>query len=163
MAAVCKELADEIHALRDRVIADLGATHDYYTDTRLAWDIVDQFVAAGNTFVVKNTETGTQTTQADLAGKAQGYVAQHLAEATFQQFISIFENFFFDLLRLWLIAHPQSLGARTIDFRVILEASDKDAVTLLVVDRELNEIRYDRPAKWFEYLENRPARLSHTR
>jgi len=71
----------------------------------------NQFVASGNTFVIKNTATGSETTQADLAGKAQAYVARHLAEARFQQFISIFENFVFDLLRLWLRAHPQSLGA----------------------------------------------------
>jgi hypothetical protein len=73
-------LADDIRRLRDRVLADLNTAHDYYTDTMIAWVIVDQVVAAGNTFTINNTATGTQTTQADLAGKAQGYVAQHLAD-----------------------------------------------------------------------------------
>ena len=30
-------LAEDIQRLRDRVLADLGTPHDYYTDTRIAW------------------------------------------------------------------------------------------------------------------------------
>jgi hypothetical protein len=148
-------LADEIRGLRDRVLADLNAAHDYYTDTKIAWGIVDQFVAAGNTFVIRNTATGTETTQTDLAGKAQGYVTQHLAEATFQQFASIFENFFSDLLRLWLLAFPRSLSAKQVDFKTILDAPDQAALTLLVVNKELNEVMHDRPTDWFAYLEKK--------
>jgi hypothetical protein len=33
-------LADKIRALRDRVLADLNAAHDYYADSKFAWDIV---------------------------------------------------------------------------------------------------------------------------
>ncbi len=146
-------LADDIRRLRDRVLAELNTAHDYYTDTMIAWVIVDQFVAAGNTFTINNTATGTQTTHADFAGKAQGYVAQHLAEATFQQFISIFENFFFDFLRLWLLAYPQNLSRKTVEFNVVLDAPDKDAIILHVVNRKLNEALYERPAEWFKYLE----------
>jgi hypothetical protein len=29
-------LADKIRSLRDRVLADLNAAHDYYTDTKTA-------------------------------------------------------------------------------------------------------------------------------
>src|SRR5260370_39323927 len=81
-------LADELRALRDRVLAALTAAHDYYADTKKAWEIVDGFVARGETFTVKNIVTGTETTQADLAGKARGYISEQLPEATFQQFIS---------------------------------------------------------------------------
>src|SRR5262249_29947731 len=148
-------LADDIRALRDRVLADLKAAHDYYSDTKIAWGIVHQVVAAGQTFTIRNMTTGTVTTQADLAGKARGYVAEQLAEATFQQFISIFENFFFDLLRFWLLAYPQNLSGKKVDFKAVLEAADKDAITLLVVNRELNEVSYDRPTAWFAYLEDK--------
>jgi hypothetical protein len=148
-------LADDIRALRDRVLADLNSAHDYYTDTTIAWDMVRQVIAAGQTFSVRNMITGTVTTQADLAAKASGYVAGQLAEATFQQFISIFENYFFDLLRLWLLAYPQNLFGRKVDFQAVWDAPDKDAITLLVVNRELNEILYERPAAWFAYLEDR--------
>jgi hypothetical protein len=148
-------LADDIRALRDRVLADLKGAHDYYTDTKIAWDIVQQFIAAGHTFSIRNRMTGTVTTQSDLAGKARGYVAEQLTEATFQQFIAVFENFFLDLLRLWLLAHPQSLSQKMVDFQAVLDAPDKDAITSLVVDREANEVLYDRPAGWFKYLEKR--------
>jgi hypothetical protein len=150
--------ADEISGLRDRVLADLNAAHDYYTDTKMAWDLVNEMIAAGKTFTFKNTVTGTETTQAELAGKARGYVTEQLTEATFQQFISIFENFFFDLLRLWLLAYPRNLIGKKVDFKAVLDAPDKDAITLFVVNRELNEVLYERPTGWFEYL-NKLAKL----
>lgn len=148
-------LADDIRVLRDRVLADLNAAHDYYMDTKIAWRIVHKVIKAGNTFFVRNTVTGTMTTHADLVGKARGYVAEQLAEATFQQFVAVFEGFFFDLLRLWLMAYPQSLIGKKVDVRTILEASDKDAIILAAVNRELNEVLYERPTGWFAYLEDK--------
>jgi hypothetical protein len=148
-------LANQIRVLRDRVLADLNEAHDYYTDTQIAWDTVRRAIAAGHTFSVRNTTTGTVTTQADLAGKAQRYVAEQVAEATFQQFISIFESYFFELLRLWLLAYPQNLIGKKVDFKAILDAPDKEAITLQVVSKELNEILYDRPTGWFAYLEDK--------
>jgi hypothetical protein len=148
-------LSDDIRALRDQVLADLAIAHDYYTDTKIAWRIVHKVIAAGHTITVRNMTTGTVTTQAELATKARGYVAEQLAEATFQQFISIFENFYFELLRLWLTAYPLSMGKRMVDFKTILEQPDKDAITGLVVRKELNEVLYDRPTEWFAYLEDK--------
>src|SRR5579862_7773546 len=110
-------LAGDIQTLRDRVLAELNAAHDYYTDTKIAWDIVRQFTAAGRMFTIQNKATGTTTTQADLAGKARGYVAEQLTDATFQQFIAIFENYFFDLLHLWLMAYPKNLSGKKVDFK----------------------------------------------
>ena len=148
-------LADDLRLLRDHVLADLTAAHDYYADTKIAWKFIREHVAAGRTFTIRNMITGTVTTQADLASKAQRYVREQLAEATFQQFISTFENFFFDLLRLWLLAYPQNLIGKKVDFKAVLDAPDKDAITLLVIDKELNEISYDRPTTWFTYLEGK--------
>ena len=107
------------------------------------------------TFSLQNSATGTVTTHIDLPGKSRRYVAEQLAEATFQQFIAIFEIFYLDLLRLWLLAYPQSLSARKLDVKAILEAPDKDAIILIAVNRELTEILYDRPAGWFAYLEDK--------
>ena len=148
-------LSDDIRSLRDRVLADLNSSHDYYRDAKIAWRIVRKVVAAGTTFAIRNASTGTVTSQDDLAAKARGYVSEQLAEATFQQFISIFENFFFDLLRLWLMAYPQNLIGKKVDFKAVLDAPDKDAIALLVVNKELNEILYERPTGWFAYLEDK--------
>ena len=151
-------LADDIQALRERVLADLTAAHDYYTDTKIAWRIVHAAVKGGTKFANRNTTTGTLTTQADLVGKAPGYIAEQLAEATFLQFVSIFENFFFHLLRIWLAAYPQSLSEMKVVFQTVLDAPDKEAIVLHVVNRKVNDVLYDRPAKWFAYLEKK-ARL----
>jgi hypothetical protein len=148
-------LAADITALRDRALADLSAAHDYYTDTQIAWDIVRRFIDSGQTLSVRNMTTGTVTTQVELAGKSRGYVAEQLAEATFQQFISIFENYFFDLVRLWLTTYPKSLSGKKVDFKDVLDAPDKDAITARVVNKEVNEILYDRPTGWFDYLEDK--------
>jgi hypothetical protein len=148
-------LADDIRALRDRALADLNTAHDYYTDTKIAWLIVHNVVQAGNTFSIRNTTTGSVGSEADLAAKARAYVAVQLAEGTFQQFISIFENYFFDLLRLWLVAYPQNLSGRKVDFKAVLDAPDKDAIIFLVVGKELNEVMYERPTGWIAYLEDK--------
>ena len=52
-------------------------------------------------------------------------MSEQLAEATFQQFISTFENFFFDLLRLWLMAYPRNLIGKKVDFKDVLDEPDK--------------------------------------
>jgi hypothetical protein len=148
-------LSDDVRALRDRVLADLTSAHDYYRDTKIAWRLVHKVIAAGHIMAIRNTTTGTITTQATLAAKARGYVTEQLTEATFQQFISIFENFYFELLRLWLTAYPQNLGKKMVDFKSVLELPDKDAITQLVVRKELNEVLYDRPTEWFTYLEDK--------
>jgi hypothetical protein len=148
-------LADDLRALRDRALADLNTAHDHYTDTKVAWRIVHKLVRAGKAFTHHSRVTGTTTTQADLAARSREYVTEQLAEATFQQFISIFESFFFDLLRLWLLAYPRSLIGKRIDFQAVLDAPDKDALILLVVNKELNEVLYERPAGWFTYLEDK--------
>ncbi len=148
-------LSDDIRMLRARVIGDLNLSHDYYEDTKIAWRYLHNAVAAGQVFTIRNQTTGTVTTQVELASKARGYVTKQLTEATFQQFLSIFENFYFDFLGLWLTAYPQSLGKKMVDFKSILELPDKAAITQLVVRKELNEILYDRPKGWFEYLEEK--------
>ena len=78
-----------------------------------------------------------------MHSRRSGYVAEQLTQATFQQFISIFEHFFFELLRHWLTAYASSLGGRKVDFKAILDAPDKDSITQLVVNKEVNDVLYD--------------------
>ena len=53
------DLAEEIQAFRDRVLAELDSAHDYYTDTKIAWRLVHKIIAAGHKFTVRNPTTGT--------------------------------------------------------------------------------------------------------
>ena len=148
-------LADDIRALRDRTVAALVAAHDYFADTKTAWKTVAETVAAGRQYATTNPVTGTTTTAADLVAKAQGYVNGPLIGATFQQFLSAFETFVFDLLRLWLTAYPRSVAGRKLDFKTVLDAPDRDAIVAAVIGRELNDVLYERPAGWFAYLEGK--------
>ena len=170
-------LPDDIRMLRDRALVDLNAAYDYYSHTKIAWGIVRQSVSAGHTFALKTipevaiglepatdganspvldiSETGTKTTEAMLAAKARDYTEVQLPEANFQQFVSILEAFLTDFLRYWLLAYPESLSRRQVEFKAILEATDKDAITRFVVDTQLNEVTYKSPHDWFKYLDER--------
>lgn len=148
-------LADDIHALTSRTLSALNEAYDYYTDTKLGWDIVRFSIQAGASFSERSAATGTVTTESDLIHKSNRYVAEFLKQATFQQFISTFEAFLLDLLRLWLLAYPRSLKRKQIDFESILDAPDKDAIALLVVNKELLDVFYRKPADWFDYLRER--------
>ncbi len=146
---------DDLAALRDKSLADLATAHDYYTDTKMAWQMVQKIIADGQSLTIRNMTTGTITTEIELKAKVRGYIAGQLTETTFQQFMSIFEDFFFNMLRLWLTAYPQSLGKKTLDFKTILDLSDAHAITEHIVSKELYEVLYDRPAGWFAYLESK--------
>ncbi|HWG43423.1 MAG TPA: hypothetical protein VN688_11610 [Gemmataceae bacterium] len=148
-------LADDIRLLRDRVLADLNAAHDYHNESVFAWRTIHDLILFGTRFSFQNAVTGTISTQAEVLHKSLGYVSGQLTEATFQQFISIFEGFFFDFLRLWIAAYPRNLLGKKVDFKAILEAPDKDAIILLAVNKELNEVLYERPTSWFAYLEEK--------
>jgi len=145
---------DEIMVLRDRTLTELDRAHDYYSDTKIAWDIVRASARRSRAVSVKNIATGTETTQSDLVRKAPGYIAGQLTEATFQQFISIFESFIFDLLRIWLSAHPKSLAKKKFDcsFGEALDAPDKTAILALFIEREIVGIAYSKPSDWFSYV-----------
>ncbi len=148
-------LADDIRGLKDRVLADLRDAHDYFADSTLAWATVQKDIAAGAAIANHNVVTGTVTTPVELLNKSRRYITEYLAESTFQQFITIFENFLFAFLRLWLQAYPQSLKKKQIDFEGVLDAPDKDAIILLFINKELNEVLYKRPSDWFTYLEDK--------
>ena len=148
-------LADDIGQLADHSAAALDAIHDYYTHTKESWRLLQQiFETEDRKFTIRNMTTGVVVNEQDLLGLSQRYVADYLASSTFQQFVSLFEDFFFDLLRLWLATYPFRLSNKQIEFGMVLEAPDKSAITLAVVDKELNELKYKRVKDWFEYLES---------
>jgi hypothetical protein len=42
-----------------------------------------------------------------------------------------------------------------VEFKTVLQAPDKDTITQLVVNKELSEVLFERPAAWFVYLESK--------
>src|SRR5437870_10802543 len=100
-------LGDDIQALTTRTLSALKASHDYYTYTKRVWRLLQQIVKEGRKFTFRNLTTGTRIDEQVLLGRAQPYVT-YLMLSTFQQFIALFEDFFFGLLRYWLAVYPSS-------------------------------------------------------
>ena len=149
-------LRDDLEALRDRTLARLSDAHDYFTYTKGAWRTLQLAVQRdGLRFSLQNIATKTTVSERDLLARAQRYVAEDLASATLQQFVSTFENFLYDALRLWLLAYPKSLSSRQLSGRDILGLPDKAAIVDALVDKELKDVFYDRPANWFDYLKSK--------
>jgi hypothetical protein len=148
-------LADDIHLLRDRTIADLTAAHDYFSNTEAAWNLVRQFVLTNPTFQVQNLATGTVTSGMALAAQAPRYVSGQLTESTFQLFLSIFEVFIGDLLRLWLFSYPRAIGNKTVGLNEALDAGDLTVLINRLIDHEIAEVTYKSPRAVFQYLERR--------
>jgi hypothetical protein len=149
-------LADEVRAVRDRALAELRATHDYYDDTRRAWRYIETALGAGYDSSYTNSTTGTVTTQATLAGRIPKYSTTRIAEATFAEFVSIFERFLGDFVRVWLRAYPQNLLAtEPVAVDVILDAPDKPQLVEFLIDRAIIGLLYRKPADWFAFVEKK--------
>lgn len=146
-------LADDIQALTTRTVSALEASHDYYTYTKRVWRLLQQIAREGRKFTFRNLTTGTRVDEKILLGRAQLYVTDYLVSSTFQHFVSLFEDFFFELLRLWLAAYPASLSKKQVEMGAVLKAPDKSTIVLTVVDKELNDLKYERLTDWFAYLE----------
>ena len=145
--------AEDIRGVAVVALAALDDAHDYYTHTKRAWGLIREVVREGRKFTFVNSQTKTRMDHRAILTRSRLYVQENLASATFQSFVSIFEDFFFDLLRLWLAAYPGSMSKKQLEFSTVVNAPDIATVVLAVVDRELNEIKYERVADWFAYLE----------
>lgn len=135
-------------------IEALRNAHDYHADTIGAWQIV-QATTKKNEPLWTNVTTGTVTTDSDLVTKAQLYLAKELPESTFLQFVSIFEGFVADLLRIWLKGYPKSLSSKKqVDLDTILNAQHLDDVIQEIVNKEIESVFYGRLAAWFKYFKD---------
>lgn len=145
-------LADDIQTLTTRTLSELAESHDYYTFTKRVWRLLQEVVDEGRKLAYLNPTTGTRVDEHVLLVRSQRFVAGNLASSSFQHFVSLFEDFIFELLRLWLAAYPASLSKKQVEIGGS-EGTDKNAIVLSVVDKELNELKYERLADWFVYLE----------
>lgn len=145
-------LSDEIARLRDEMLSSLDASHDYYVHTKRVWRIVQQMARQGHQVTIRNRATGSTVDETELSGLVQGYVTGYLASATFQHFVSLFERFVAELIRLWLTEYPGSLSGKQVDFRTVHDSPDKDAIVASVVQKEVHELTFQRVSDWFEYL-----------
>jgi hypothetical protein len=145
-------LADDIRAVSERSLAALAKGHDYFTYSQRLWALLEKLVGEGRTFQFRNRATRTAVNQSSLLELVPEFVDGYLTAFTFQHFVSLFEDFIFDLLRCWLLAHPGSMSKKTVELGTLLQMGEIGAVVANVVERELNEIKYGRLASWFTSL-----------
>ena len=109
-------LADDIRALHARFAAELDAAADEFTHLRDSLKLVEESVQHGRAFYLRSEITGSRVTQDELVSRLPAYTS-NFRERIFQEFLSIFENWLFGLLRLWLTTHSQGLGAKKLDYK----------------------------------------------
>jgi hypothetical protein len=146
-------LADDIRNLAARSVDSLNKSHDYHAFSRFVLRLPQLLAGEGRTFLFSNNVTGSQMARDAILGRAQVYATEYLTVFTFQHFVSLFEAFIFDLLRLWLSAYPASLSGRKLDFGAVLRSPDRASLIQTVVDGELNQLKYERLSEWFAYAE----------
>jgi hypothetical protein len=144
--------ADDIRSLAERANRDLDAVHDFFEHSKVVWLFFPESVNAGYKLTFTNPATGTTADQDAMLRLAPHYTSQYLAFFTFRQFVSIFEAFLFDLLRLVLLHNPWQLGRKELRLADVLAARDRDEIILGAINKELNERKYEKLQDWFEYL-----------
>ena len=146
-------IADEINALEQRAKNDLDDLVNFGAHIHLIWKHFTVWVHEGNTLKSKSTKTGAEVTERDLIKLYARYRTTYVFGLSFVQLVTIFEAFLFDLLRLLLTNDSRHLAQKKqIEVGVALSATDRAALVLLIAERELNELKYDRPKAWFDYM-----------
>ena len=147
-------VADEIDVLMAGAPRTTSTTSQISERTvHLIWLHFKAWVRQGNKLKSKNTRTGTEVTEKDLNRLYTRYRTTYLFSLSFVQLVTIFEAFLFDFLRLLLTNDSRHLAQKKqIEVGVALSAADRAALVLLIAERELNELKYDRPKAWFDYM-----------
>ena len=107
----------------------------------------------------------------DLESLAQKYVTVQLAESAFRGLSSILEDWVSGLIRLWLTAYPEDLdlnfdaatgrrrGKREEEVQIplsrLLHLRDCTAILGGLIDHVVRDLTYERPDRWFRYLDSR--------
>jgi hypothetical protein len=146
-------LRQDIEQARDRAIIALKDAHDYVPFTSEAWRTLQTDIEReGRKIDWQNLHTMTSISGPAVLARAHGYVQVELTNSTLQQFVSIFENFLSDAIRAWILAHPKRISKRQLTGEELIALPDKPAIIEALVDKELKDVFYDRPANWFEYV-----------
>lgn len=164
-------LHDDIQNLSTRVIDRLDASREYYVHTRQAWRLVQQLARKGHPVGIVDLTTRRALPAENLETKAHRYANVELAESVFAELSRIMEDWFIGLLRAWLSAHPEDLdlnfdpatglrrGRKEEEIRVplsrLLRQGDLTAVYAELIEKVTPDLTYERPDKWFRYLDSR--------
>jgi hypothetical protein len=150
-------IAGDLAMIADRANRDLDATFDFFEHSQYVWRSFEQAVLGGKALSV-TTETGTTTDQGGLLNLAPVYRRQYLVAFTFRHFVTAFESFFFDFLHRILRHNPWQFARSQLDLETVLRSRDCEEIVGLVLLKQMNELRYGKPADWFDAL-NKSVKL----
>ncbi len=148
-------LSLEIQQLRDSHLEELDHCLRYVRDTEYAWLILQQLATQRKAISIRDQPTKQPRNLSELVARAEHYTTVYLAESALERIVAIFEDFFFELLRLWLLEHPRSLEKKQLEFSTVLDATDITSIKSAVIERELLDLKYQRVEKWFRFLQER--------
>lgn len=156
-------LIESLQVLREQTINDFCSAMEFKSYTQLGYQFASDFAAKmpqQTTITIGYSEfahsLGLQDKTVppnELAGYLTGAYDKHFLQLIVQHQVAVFESMFFDTLRTVLIAQPIRLPSkRQVEYGVIVSAADKDQIISMLVDRELNELKYKPVADWFAYV-----------
>ncbi len=141
-----------ISELTAKSVSDLDEIYEFVAYSNLAFKLCGDAVTSGMKLTAVLPPLNRTIDQTVLKEKLDSYGKTYLVELGFQLSVSAFETWLFDLLRV-LLSDPRRLNKkRKIDVADIVSAKSLTDLTRTIIDAELNEIRYRKPADWFEHL-----------
>jgi hypothetical protein len=164
-------LPDDIRGLADQVLDRVGEAREFYVHSRQAWRLVQQLVRKGRPVGIVDLATKRHLPTGDLESRAQKYVTVRLAESTFRELSSLLEDWILGLVRLWLTTYPEDMdlnfdpatghrrGRKQEEVQIplsrLLHMRDCNAILGGLIERVVRDLSYERPEKWFRYIDNR--------
>jgi hypothetical protein len=142
-------VTDDLRAIAERTERELDAVHDFFEHSKIVWLSFKIQVDQGHKITVENPATGTRIDQDGLIRLAPQYTGGYLATFTFRQFVSAFEAFLFNLLHRLLMHNPWQFSERQLEFGTVLKAASRDEIISDVIQRQLNELKYEHLREWF--------------
>jgi hypothetical protein len=145
-------VTDDLRAIADRANQDLDAVHDFFEHSKIVWQSFQILVDEGHTLNANNSATGTTINQTDLLARAPHYMRTYLVTFTFRQFVSVLEGFLFAFLQRVFEHNPWQFARSQLDFEAVSKATNREEIISSVVQRQLNELKYDQLREWFVAL-----------
>jgi len=119
--------------------------------TQLAYLKLNQAIDMGFKFKAQLTPTGKSLDQEQIKQRINKYESGFLPILSFQHSVSIFESWFFDILRYLLKDRNRINKKRKLEVGEVLKSQSIDEIVYKIIEEELNEVRYKKVADWFEY------------
>lgn len=156
-------LSDELEALRVRVVEDFCGVMEFSAFTTLAYLLStnhSKSMSPENEFVIGYSEFANsiglvdKTVKPSELGDIFAFAKDNYFLALVHQHqVALFENAFFEIIRILLIDQPLRLPSKKqIEYSSIINSVSREEIIASLVDRELNELKYKSVVEWFAYL-----------